>query len=89
MADKTFKIKHIIADHWDYVLSLDYPIRSAVLHNVNKVITVAILSMFSSLAKVVSVILAALNILRIELLPFLLSLSTALIGILYLPFLKS
>lgn len=38
MSNKTFKIKDIFADHWDAFVAEGYPIRSAVLENVAKVI---------------------------------------------------
>jgi hypothetical protein len=38
MSNKSFKIKHIFADHWDAFVLKGYPIRSAVLQNVKKVI---------------------------------------------------
>lgn len=38
MSNKSFKIKHIFADHWDAFVAKGYPIRSAVLQNVKKVI---------------------------------------------------
>lgn len=38
MSNKSFKIKDIFADHWDAFVAQGYPIRSAVLENVDKVI---------------------------------------------------
>lgn len=38
MGNKSFKIKDIFADHWDAFVAKGYPIRSAVLQNVKKVI---------------------------------------------------
>ncbi len=38
MSNKSFKIKDIFADHWDAFLDLGYPIRPAVLKNVDKII---------------------------------------------------
>jgi hypothetical protein len=38
MSGKTFKFKHIFSDHWEHFLSLGYPIRPAVISNVNKIL---------------------------------------------------
>lgn len=38
MASKTFKIKDIFKDYWDAFVAQGYPIRSAVLKNIDKII---------------------------------------------------